>query len=812
MKPFSSSILSVNESAVQQHSNSSNTLKSIRENTIYTLLEFNEDVAKADLECTKDYYINLIKLANNPNTSDDIHRPIFHQYEAVRTAAVSLLHYVDGCENPDNGANTKLTKLYRISSKLKDVCKNAGVSVDLYTQDSCVLPNAILSESLSAILNNQCNRIIQAIASGEDLEDVEYTDSEEVLNSIAKLTGISDEVYDIEDFEEAYEDLFEFNTRTINFALIPDSADDSDIGLCMHRLNRPIGTYGIIIDNHILDTAIANLKANADRYNPNTVRGLVQNICNIICTIISLTVTIKDICNQKQVEFITHNLNAMKIALGEEIGGDECTDLLMTEAVSMFNNELDAKSLFDSINDDQFAPDDFTELYNNAIQEYETNKIKAYKEGLVLEAKLIASKNYAGLVSVQEGVWYKIKEAVRKFVDWIKKTFSKFSEAFLFHLGTEKAWLEKYRNTILAGGLSDKDEITFAIDYKNAFANLITNEQKLQVPPISYQDLMSGEKFNLKSENESEFFKGAFPAIAAFADKTDGETVAEITKTYYGAQYEKGKSADDNKMLWSAIKPNLGTLYKWMLDTQKSSDNIHKQIQDIERTVNNYNNSVEAAQKKIDKEKADAAANNAGTGGTPTGQPAEGEKPAKEQSEKAESFLSQFTGYTSMLEMEVNKAEDTNSQSGNSGGTTTNNDNSNNNLRMNKSDTDASVNAAKEGGDLPEVVSKRMEIYMRVTTGVLSAKMTALNSVHKEIMGLFRAIVKAKFGESADIVYKKQEGETTTSTSTAPDNKSTETSEERKDGTQVEHPGDTLMAKSRGSRPDPTAGSTTGKK
>jgi hypothetical protein len=105
-----------------------------------------------------------------------------------------------------------------------------------------------------------------------------------------------------------------------------------------------------------------------------------------------------------------------------------------------------------------------------------------------------------------------------------------------------------------------------------------------------------------------------------------------------------------------------------------------------------------------------------------------------------------------------------------------------------------------------------MEIYMRVTTGVLSAKMTALNSVHKEIMGLFRAIVKAKFGESADIVYKKQEGETTTSTSTAPDNKSTETSEERKDGTQVEHPGDTLMAKSRGSRPDPTAGSTTGKK
>ena len=63
MKTFSSSILSVNKSGKP----TTTTLRNIKENqsNLIRLLEFNEDIAKADITCTRDYYLGLLKFANN---------------------------------------------------------------------------------------------------------------------------------------------------------------------------------------------------------------------------------------------------------------------------------------------------------------------------------------------------------------------------------------------------------------------------------------------------------------------------------------------------------------------------------------------------------------------------------------------------------------------------------------------------------------------------------------------------------------------------------------------------------------------------
>ena len=118
---------------------------------------------------------------------------------------------------------------------------------------------------------------------------------------------------------------------------------------------------------------------------------------------------------------------------------------------------------------------------------------------------------------------------------------------------------------------------------------------------------------------------------------------------------------------------------------------------------------------------------------------------------KQESYYSYiYNKYLTEMDIKSAPAND-----GAAGQENTNNPNPKEAYKTTQGDTDEQVKNSKDAGS---VITGRMNIYMNVCKQVLTAKMTAINYAHKEMLDLMRAIVKGRLGDSADIELKPQNG------------------------------------------------------
>ena len=712
MKAFSSSILSAKQTPITESVTGTFDSFETSKSTLVKFLEFNEAAAEADIKSTRDYYLNVLNVIRSGSGNyDPALNACFTQYEAVKNAAMSCMGPGDCCEpeaRPVSDAITILEKLKKTNPS------------DTLTQVYASTTMANVEDvSGSFIFEQYCKDVI----AGKDMKGTNLP--EVVVNYIGKCAGL-DGAENIEELMDKITNSYSIQEREIPI---------SNYSFYESFSNQHIWIYPMGLTKSA-DLAISYLQVNADKFeDPNDVREIVKNICDAISTyaiiVLKASQIAEDINDKVRSEDIKH---IMEFASSHG---------MLSESMSMFGDEIDSKSVFDDLEPGDFNPTEFMNLELVSEHAMKMDSMETYKWAMSMEAKYLAEQNYQGLVDLNEAVGQKIKEGLHKALEALKKIAAKFVEAILFNFGTEKAWLTKYKNIILNNTLKTDTQITVYCNLKNA-VDLI---QEVNAPTINYAELTKNGTDAFESEEK--FFEIKFENLFKASSKAPhvpkDASIADRVKYTLGAKYPNGEGdtgsfADFNDGKW----PSVAKMYQWLLDTEKLAKNTQAQIKNIERTVENYTRSADKLGAPENQQQNNTAQNNAQqqNGGTQNN---------NQNQAKQESYYSYI--YNKYLtEMDIKSAPATD---GAAGQENTNNPNPKEAYKTTQGDTDEQVKNSKDAGS---VITGRMNIYMNVCKQVLTAKMTAINYAHKEMLDLMRAIVKGRLGDSADIELKPQNG------------------------------------------------------
>ena len=706
MKPFSSSILSVNESA--SYKEAPVTLKRFKENesALIKLLEFDDAAAQAKLTSSRDYYISLIKLANHEVKSyDPAYNAIFNQYEAVKAAVSSLMN--NYCYSPEyNNYVTYLDKIRKISNEF-----NFDYSVKIISSLS-EKPINTGFESLTLPIKRYCQNALDGLLKGS-FDVILMTDHEKFLSNlcldISKMIGI-EESNSLDELITNYKNSFKLNesvvpgTTVVSITCgVTDSINSSSIFLGTHDLFEFTG----------IEATVNTIKANIDNVDINAVRACIKNICDALSVYAIFSTKAKDIAEEINKKVVKYNLDAMTSTLNDNSP--------VKEGMNMFGDEIDSKGLFDDLDPEDWNPTEFLDisLVTNHVHEMDVIDARCY--AMALEAKYLANGEYDKLYTVHEALMGDLKNGLKKIIDAIRNLVKKFIADMMGVFAPEKAYLEKYKNIILNNSLPENTEITFYGDVVNGFKRLKGN---FRIPTISYNELMAnGGRNDFADENT--FFDKKFrqPYMQQLKRNTEN-SLADDVKIYYGFKDgSNGYTMTYSKFISDIGGSGIADIYNWLLDTNKEAKTLDNESKNIERTYNNYVKSAKAYGAEDKNNQSSQTAQNA-------------------------------SYYSVLFDKEINISE-ADIKAAPQSTSTNNNENNNNqpqqpkvNTNMTRGDTDAEV---KKSGDTEDQIQRNMEIYCKVCQSVISARATAFRYVHKEMMDIIKAIVKAKLGDKAEI-------------------------------------------------------------
>ena len=743
MKDFSSRILS--ESSVNTFARKDNSIRSIKEAEeplLYRFLEFNEAAAVAEVKSTKDFYYHLLKFATMDNGMeyDKAFDAIFNKYEAVRMAAYNLFSGYDCCsDSPYYDMGDKIRKM-------AEELKKAPIrDITVYQPDG--MPNNVISEVLVQPLTDYCNKLLDAIVSVGNFNEIAESVpnlSEVICTYISKVIGIP-ESHDINEFISNYEAKFsirEITTSTNNlYSVIVDSN--------FFRANIYTDTSSLYGYTK-LDTLVSLMKTKTKYIDINKARFVINNICDAISTYFIIIGKINDIIKKKNLELYAKNYGIIKSAY--DAAG------IKTEAMTMFGDLLTTKSIFDDLEPTDFNPTEFMDLSEITESEYKIDKLMARRYCIALEAKYLANKEYDKLSLVHEAAGEKIKQALTKLIEAVKKIISKFIADIMGIFAPEKVYLQKYKNIILNNTIPDNTTIQFEGHALEAMERL---RRPFKIPTTSYNELVQKpEQF----ENEDKFFdmnKADFGIGGDFKRSNEGN-LADDLKIYWGFKDEKNPPPE---MTFKDVNPKIKDIYNFLLNTAEEAQKLNREVKNIDRTFKNYLISA----KKYGNDSGPANTDTA-SGGTP----------------KAESYYSaifdrwvSIDEKTTIGQIQQPQSGGDNNQGGNNQGDQNNNQQNNNqnqqktNTNLTRGDTDEEV---KKSGDSEDKIARNMEIYTKTCKTVITARATGFRYCHQELMAIMKAIVKAKLGDQADIrndkdaqaAAKSQEGKEPPATSKTP--------------------------------------------
>lgn len=723
MKPFTSSILSdasySNIELIRENATSFKSMRDTSESAIVRLLEFNETAAKADMESTRDFYLNLLKSCNSSDSFDidNAYLAIFNKYDAVMNAATNI-RFVDhdNYDNEDTEYRTLVNKIGELSDSI-----NNNNRISFITAAQMTKPNQ-LSPDRYTIIRDFVKQALSAIKDGK-FDEWSYGKDpvEEVCKLCSSICGIEDSS-SIDEFITNFNSAIQYKPTEFNYAAISNNAYTAFYAL------RDIKTFNDITtepSNNGCDL-INVMKLKTSDLNINKVREVIGQLCDMISAYTIISFKISDIIRKHLSYIYRYNTKSMFDVVSGNFN--------VHEAMEIFGDEITSKSLFDDLDPEDFNRTEFMDLSLVAEHVYNMDRIEGRKYAIALEASLLAAGKYDELYKVNEAIGQSIKSGVSKLIEAVRKMISKFTETIMGNFATEKAYLTKYKNAILNSKVPGDYKITFESDVLNGMKNL---DQEFKIPTTSYAELsQKPEQF----ESIDKFFEAnvADFGVEGFHRNHD-IPLADDLKVFWGY---KGENTQNIEVRFSDINGKTITdIYNFLLKTEKEAGRLRRESRNLDRTYKNYE--MSAKQYAGDRKPGGSA--------TPA---------ASGQADQNVSSSYYFSAiYNTFMEANptVTPSEPKPAANNNQQGNNNQNQQKDSaagtpatNTKMTRGDTD---NEVKKTTDDESKIVRNMEIYTKTCQAVISARATGYEYVHKQLMYIIRYIVKYQFGKNADISY-----------------------------------------------------------
>lgn len=337
------------------------------------------------------------------------------------------------------------------------------------------------------------------------------------------------------------------------------------------------------------------------------------------------------------------------------------------------------------------------------------------------------------LRQLNEGVFEAAKNAMSKAIESLKELVKKFVEKLYAGFGSNKPYLDRYKDIWInkanpGGPFSSTGDIFVAME----------RIMRVPVPMLNYSQQAgaltdAATFFNTHCKKAfTDNFNGAqFSNLRRRADLNDwkggdgGMSIADYCKQYFGYGNDNYK----NQWNWSDLNSkNMQSIFDWLYDIKKIRDSIQKDQRNIEDSCQRIINEVKKSEQQ-NKVGNDTAQVNS----------------------KAESAAYSYVYQTYVTEMDTaGGTAPAGTAAANKGG------NANNNTPTNTSgtgynDTATAMNDINKNGPAnPEEVRKAMNVYLDVVRTILTAKMTGLEFVRKELFALIRYKVNFYVGGNAN--------------------------------------------------------------
>lgn len=356
--------------------------------------------------------------------------------------------------------------------------------------------------------------------------------------------------------------------------------------------------------------------------------------------------------------------------------------------------------------------------YNNIILEASIN-----------EAKLIAEGNNLidNITPINEGVADKVKAMIAKIVGAIGRIWGKFLESMNHLVTRDKDYLAKYKKIIL--------EKTPLQDYKYKMYKYYPDGQKrvinTPIPAFNYQSL---EK---DLESQDTFIKKHFPNMVL--NFSEDYKITEKAKTYFRG------SEDELEINQSSL--NMADLYNYCLEYPNIKNKIISDTKNIKTAANEVLNKVKTMKEYCVSPEIDLV---------------NGVDIFSEGT-----YLSYLYENT-ILHEKVGLPENKPDESKPIEKTTTN---PNDAYKSTSGEENKEVDKAKveANGGVDEAV-KRIQLYIKISGEILSAKLTVVEEIYKDYMTIIRFHVKDHVGVKNDDTDKPKDKASTQGTVSNGDN------------------------------------------
>lgn len=246
--------------------------------------------------------------------------------------------------------------------------------------------------------------------------------------------------------------------------------------------------------------------------------------------------------------------------------------------------EIDSNSIFDNGTDDgEFNRTEWLDLTLENAYNLDRDIKNIYMHQFLQEAQVLIEQDssFEELFLVREAVVNRIKQAVKKAVDAVKRIFQKFIEKIRAIGKNHVPYLKKYKDTILTQ--RPKSELIKIKDFNTAI-NRIMNSS---VPNIQYGQLKNALQ-NIGQNDDPEkivfdkVIKGRIPEMDS-VQSGPNDTIADISKTYFCCS-EQAPMIEGNMQDMQTF--NMTNIYNFLMDSQKIINQIQKDIKALETNAN----------------------------------------------------------------------------------------------------------------------------------------------------------------------------------------------------------------------------------
>lgn len=418
--------------------------------------------------------------------------------------------------------------------------------------------------------------------------------------------------------------------------------------------------------------------------------------------------------------------------------------------------DVEADSIFDNgVDDGEFNRTEWMDLTLENAYKLDRDIKNIYLHAYVEEACVLMEydSSFGELFAINEAILNRIKNAVKKAIEAIKRIFAKFLEKIRAIGKDHSKYLKKYKDTILQQ--QPKSEIIKIKDFQTALKRIM----QASVPNIQYSvlkkclDDVYKEKPDASEEEAQMAVLGEViaPHIQDFnsvaSKRGPNDTTADICKTYFCCSEQAPLIESDMQRF------NMTDIYNFLVDSQKITNQIDKDIKSLETNANMLATAAEkeqqqqqpAQQTPQNNNQTQTTTNNNQTGNnggnnnttTPQNGGGNGSGGNNQQTTHAGTYMSYDTGiYSAVMESVITlqefEAVKQNQQDNSMAGRMQNVKGDNF-----KDQDAADENLAQNGGGSPNT-RNYVSIYIKTVQTVLGAKMTSVQFFNNELFQLVR--------------------------------------------------------------------------